>query len=338
MMMSVLASLPSPFAPPQWCAHPHLQSILPTLRIRRATVTRRARTLIRHSKAHVLDCGDGVRLLGHLATQVDAGRAPARDMIVLIHGWEGSADSLYVLSLGSYLFERGCDVFRLNLRDHGPSHHLNEGVFHSCLLDEVIGAIGDVQQRFEPARLSVAGFSLGGNFALRVAADGPQRGLELERAIGICPVLRPRNTVDVIDRGLFLYREYFLYAWKRSLRRKQSLFPKRYRFEHVLKQNTIAGMTELMLEHYSEFASLDHYFEAYALTGDRLASLQVPAHILMSLDDPIIPAMDLDRLAHNPLLELIRSPVGGHCGFMDGWLSESWADRQVARLLNVQAP
>jgi uncharacterized protein len=141
----------------------------------------------------------------------------------------------------------------------------------------------------------------------------------------------------VLDR-LFLYREYFLYAWKRSLERKQALFPRRYRFEHVLKQTSIARMTELMLEYYSEFRSLDHYLEGYALTGDRLGGLQVPAHMLIALDDPIIPARDLDLIARSPLLEVIRSPVGGHCGFMDSWQRESWADRQVARLLGVATP
>lgn len=324
------------FVPPQWFTNPHVQSILPTLRIRRRAVMQRAAELVRQGAPETLDCGNGVRLLGHLATQANAGRPHAHDLVVLIHGWEGNADSLYVLSLGGYLFARGCDVFRLNLRDHGPSHHLNEGVFHSCLLDEVIGAVADVQRRFAPERLSVAGFSLGGNFALRVAANGPQHGLHLERAIGICPVLRPRSTVDALDR-MFIYREYFLYAWKRSLQRKQALFPKRYRFEHVLEQNTIARMTELMLEHYSEFQSLDHYLDGYALTGARLAGLQVPAHMLIALDDPIIPAHDLSLVARSPLLEVIRSPIGGHCGFMDHWRRESWADRQVARLLGVDA-
>ncbi|MET0660564.1 MAG: alpha/beta fold hydrolase [Steroidobacteraceae bacterium] len=324
----------SGFVPPQWFTNPHVQSILPTLRIRRRAVMQRAAALVRQGEPQTLDCGNGVRLLGHLATQASVGRPRARALLVVRPAWEGNADSLYVLSLGGYLFARGCDVFRLNLRDHGPTHHLNEGVFHSCLLDEVIGAVAAVQRRFEPERLSVAGFSLGGNFALRVAADGPQHGLRLERALGICPVLRPRSTVDVLDRT-FIYREYFLHAWKRSLQRKQALFPKRYRFEHVLAQNTIARMTELMLEHYSEFESLDHYLDGYALTGDRLAGLTVPAHMLIALDDPIIPARDLSLIARSPLLDLIRSPIGGHCGFMDSWHRESWADRQVARLLGV---
>src|SRR5690606_22393504 len=113
------------FEPPLWLSNAHVQSILPSLRVRRPLVNSRARELVACSDTRIIDCGDGVRLLGHYASQHTAGRPASRDMVILLHGWEGSADSLYVLSLGSYLFSLGFDVFRLNFRDHGESHHLN---------------------------------------------------------------------------------------------------------------------------------------------------------------------------------------------------------------------
>ena len=145
------------FAPPRWLANAHLQSILPSLKLRRPFLARRARPLIDASETHVLDCGDGVRLLGHYSAQPE-GRE-ARDLVILLHGWEGSADSLYVLSLGAHLYSLGCDVFRLNFRDHGPSHHLNPEIFHSCRLDEVVGAVARVQALWPHQRTSIAGFS-----------------------------------------------------------------------------------------------------------------------------------------------------------------------------------
>jgi predicted alpha/beta-fold hydrolase len=137
---------PAAFAPPSWLVNAHLQSIVPSLRLRRPLVVRRARQMLRFAATQIVECGDGVRLLGHYSSQVAAGRPPARDLVILLHGWEGSADSMYVLSLGSYLFELGCDVYRLNFRDHGPSHHLNEEIFHSCRLDEVVGAVRAIQR------------------------------------------------------------------------------------------------------------------------------------------------------------------------------------------------
>lgn len=323
------------FTPPPWLSNAHVQSIVPSLRLRRPLLMRRARALLACAQTQIVDCGDGVRLMGHYSSQTAAGRAPARDLAILLHGWEGSADSLYVLSLGSHLFKLGCDVYRLNFRDHGPTHHLNEDLFHSCRLDEVVGAVRSIQQATPERRLTIAGFSLGGNFALRVAARAPAAGIHLARAVAICPVLRPHSTMDILEEGSFVYRQYFISKWKRSLRLKQRFFPRRYDFSSILAQRSIKAMTQIMVERYSEFASLDAYLNGYAIVGDALAGLTVPSHLLLSLDDPIIPARDLEQLARTAHLQVTTIAHGGHCGFMDGFNRESWADRQVGRLMGL---
>ena len=90
-----------------------------------------------------------------------------------------------------------------------------------------------------------------------------------------------------------------------------------------------------MVEQYSEFPSLDAYLSGYAIIGDRLAQLAVPSHILLSLDDPIIPARDLQDVARSPQLQIAAIPHGGHCGFMESFARESWADRQIAKIHGV---
>ena len=323
------------FNPPAWLANGHLQSILPSLKVRRPFLMRRARKLVACAQEQILDCGDGVRLMGLYSSQESLGREASKELVVLLHGWEGSSDSLYVLSLGTHLFDRGCDIFRLNFRDHGPTHHLNQDVFHSCRLDEVVGAVYALQQQFPDRRISIAGFSLGGNFALRVAARAPAVGLRLERAFGVCPVLRPHSAMEILERGPFIYQQYFIGKWKRSLRLKQELFPTAYNFASVLAQKSIRAMTELMIEQYSEFPSLDAYLNGYAITGNALANLQVQSHVVAALDDPIIPGTDLEDLPRTPHLHIHAVAHGGHCGFMDGFNRESWADRKIARLMGL---
>lgn len=329
-------SLAATFAPHGWFANAHFQSIVPSLSLRRPFVAGRARQMLAVADTQIVDCGDGVRLLGHYSSQQAAGRPPARDLAILLHGWEGSSDSVYVLSLGSHLFSQGCDVFRLNFRDHGPSHHLNEDIFHSCRLDEVIGAVRSIQSSLPNQRITVAGFSLGGNFALRVAAKAPKVGVEVARAVAVCPVLKPRSTMEVLENGWFIYQQYFINKWKRSLRRKQQCFPKRYDFSKILAQTTIRSMTELLVRNFGEFADLDAYLDGYSITGNVLADLSVPSHILISLDDPIIPAHDLKHLARTPNLHVTSIPQGGHCGFMDTFNGASWADRQIANIMFEQ--
>jgi len=92
--------------------------------------------------------------------------------MVLLHGWEGRSESTYIQLLADTLYRQGVSIARLNFRDHGNTHHLNRGLFHSCRLDEVADAVRAVQDQWQPQQLFLAGFSLGGNFAIRRGQPG----------------------------------------------------------------------------------------------------------------------------------------------------------------------
>lgn len=155
------------FRPPWPLTSGHIQTMLSSSGVRRTLLPRHAYKVLDGAQPVVVDGGDGVRLTGAYTPQKD--QATARGLAVLFHGWEGSVDSTYVLQTGSRLLADGWDVFRLNFRDHGDSHGLNEALFHSCRIDEVVHAVGDIAQRWPSRPMALAGFSLGGNFALRVA-------------------------------------------------------------------------------------------------------------------------------------------------------------------------
>ncbi len=319
-----------PFEPPAWLRNPHLQSILPSIPPRRAHVLRRAGDLLRASRDVLVDCGDGVRLLGHHAAQ-----ANGRGTVLLLHGWEGSAESLYVLSAAAYLYGRGVDVFRLNLRDHGPTHHLNPELFHSCRIAEVVGAVRAVQQLLSGQPLSLAGYSLGGNFALRVAVRAPAAGIRLRRVVAVCPVLDPAHTLERLEHGPWIYRNYFVLKWRRSLLQKRRAWPDLYDLDELLTDRNLTSMTERMVLRYSSFPDLQSYLAGYAIVGPALADLVVPSRIITALDDPLIPASDLGRLATSAALSIVATRRGGHCGFLEGLTGETWADRQLHAVLTA---
>jgi predicted alpha/beta-fold hydrolase len=318
------------FVAPPWLANRHVQSVWPSLPLRRRAVLRRCRDLLEASEPVLLDCGEDVRLLGLRATQERAGRPSAARMVVLLHGWEGSANSLYVLSLGQHLFARGFDVLRLNLRDHGDSHHLNAGIFHSCRIVEVVGAVRRVQREHPDRALSLVGFSLGGNFCLRVGARAPEAGIRIARIVAVCPVLDPGTTLEALERGPSVYRNYFLSKWRRSLQLKQAAWPGDYDFGDMIRDPSLTAMTERMVLKYTDFPDLATYLRGYAITGNVLESLEAPAHLLTSKDDPMILAHDLEAVARPRSLEITITSRGGHCGYMDAVRGPSWIDRRIA--------
>ncbi|HWL62842.1 MAG TPA: alpha/beta fold hydrolase [Steroidobacteraceae bacterium] len=318
---------------PRWpWGHRHFQSILPGL-LPRSGLRRRAAKMLAASRERILDCGDGVRLQALHARPP----GPLRGAAILLHGWEGSADSYYVVSLATRLFAAGVEVVRLNLRDHGNTHHLNEGIFHSCRLPEAVGAVAALAPLLE-APPWLVGFSLGGNFMLRVAASDDVRVPPLAGVVAISPVLHPDSAMVAMEQGLPLYQGYFVRKWSRSLRRKHSLWPGTGVDEPFFRLRDLRRMTAAMVARHTEFPDIGAYLDGYAVTGERLATLRVPATLLAALDDPIIPSHDLQRLAASPHLKLVVTPRGGHMGFMETPWRESWVNDFVLRELGLATP
>jgi hypothetical protein len=322
------------FRPARWLRNHHVQSMLASTAWRRGRLLRESAGLLSAARELLLECGAGVRLQCFISTPAHSRGATA----VLLHGWEGSAGALYMLSLARQLFERGFEVVRLNLRDHGDTHHLNRELFHSCRLPEVIGAVAALQRVCAGRPLQLVGFSLGGNFMLRVAAQAPAAGLDLARVVAVSPVLEPAETLAALQAGMPGYEAYFVRKWLRSLRRKQECWPDCYDFTQLARLRDLKLMTAELVRHHTEFASLEDYLNGYAITGERLSRLEVPSHIVTSLDDPIIPVRGLAALARPPALSITVTRYGGHCGFFEQLRGSTWVERRILTLLGGDTP
>ena len=224
------------------------------------------------------------------------------------------------------LYDQGFDVFRLNFRDHGESHHMNQGLFHSCRLDEVVHALQDVQRITGAENWALSGYSLGGNFALRVAMAAPEAGLSLRQVVAVCPVISPSNTLTAMEEGPRGYESYFIRKWSKSIKVKQSLFPDTYEYDEWYKLGNLRERTGYLATRHYEFESLDQYFDGYSVAGDRLKSIKIPTTILTSEDDMVVPVSDFVDLPDNENIELLVTRYGGHCAFLKNWKMESLAD------------
>ncbi len=315
------------FGPARWAQNPHLQTIFGSLRLR----VLGKNEMIDASNETIVDAGNGARLLGYHSPQ--PGRPP-RGLIILLHGWEGSADSTYILSTGLYFYRRGYEIFRLNLRDHGNSHHLNQALFHGALTEETALAISNIARLLPEGPCYLIGFSLGGNFALRIALRQSVSPISnLKEVFCISPALDPYKSTLAIDSGFPAYRHYFLGKWKRSLRKKQRLFPDRYHFDDILHHDTCMGLTEAIMPYFTQFGSYRDYFRHYTLTGSALGSLTLPVTIFTADDDPVVAGEDFRLLPRSRYLQLSLQKHGGHCGFLDPFPWGCWYERRIACLI-----
>lgn len=317
------------FHPPWPLRSGHIQTMLSSSGVRRQLLPKRAHQVQEEAREVLVDVGHGDRLSGRYTAQ-STGRE-SRGLAILFHGWEGSVDSTYVLQTGSRLLEDGWDIFRLNFRDHGDSHGLNEALFHSCRIDEVVVALGEICRMFPAKAVGLAGFSLGGNFALRAAMLATREAMPLDYVLAVCPIIDPAEGLFSLESDApWIYQAYFMRKWRRSLRQKQQAFPTQTYFELDELNQNMRDLTRSLVLRHTDFGSLEAYLDGYSVAGNRLQGLHIPATILTSRDDPVIPVAAFDQLDLPANVELDIARYGGHCGFIRDFGMTSFTDDYIA--------
>ncbi|TGM42214.1 alpha/beta fold hydrolase [Leptospira levettii] len=252
-----------------------------------------------------------------------------KGIVILVHGWEGSIHSSYIIRTTKHFLAKDYSVYRLNLRDHGDTHHLNEGIFNGSLLEETYDAVLTLAKSVK-SKLPVylAGFSLGGNFVLRMAgkhstAKAEEKIPGLKHCFAFSPALDPKRATIKMDDHPFL-RKYFLNSWKSSLAKKGQLFPHLYSFHDLDKYQSVMELTEKMVKEFSQFRSVDEYFLSYTLSDLFFKTIKVPTTILTSMDDPVIPWKEFTEIPSSAYIDVVIEAKGGHCGFIEDWKRSSY--------------
>lgn len=114
-------------------------------------------------------------------------RASGNDVAVLLHGSAGSSVDMHPLAQA--LQRAGISVLVPDLRGHGADRPHGDVAYVGQLDDDLADLISSKKPEFAEAQWTVLGFSSGGAFALRFAADSPA-GTLVDRYVVVSPYLR----------------------------------------------------------------------------------------------------------------------------------------------------
>lgn len=309
------------FQPHPLVRNPHIQTVLAS------RVVKPTSAMLNVSQEIILEIpvDEGVYLQGFYSPQPEFS---SKGLILLLHGWLGCAESAYILSIGDFLYAQGYAIFRLNMRDHGGTAHLNEGFFHGARLPELFGATQQIAALEKDTPFFMAGFSMGGNFALRLAWCASHEPIpNLKHIISVSPSVNPEEAILGIDRSL--YKNYFLRKWKNHMREKQAAFPKAYYLDDLLEARNSIEVSEKAIPRYTGYTTSKAYYDVYRVSLKQAEEIALPTTIIAAEDDPIIYSTALAPYKGiNPCLTVSLQPHGGHVGFIDifpfrRWLAEA---------------
>ena len=262
------------------------------------------------------DVADDARVRAECHWQPDHRSRPT---LIALHGLEGSSEAHYMRGLADKAFQGGFNVLRLNQRNCGDTEHLSAGLYHSGLTADPIAVVRELVTVDRLDAISVTGYSLGGNLALKLAGDlGTQVPRQLRSACAISPTADLARCVGALER-----RQNAVYQWnfvrnlKRRMRRKAEAFPGRFPLDGLSRVRTVRDFDERFTAPYHGFRDAsDYYHRASALRViDRIT---IPTLVIAAEDDPFVPAAQFSdgAFARNPHVTVVTTPHGGHCGFI----------------------
>jgi predicted alpha/beta-fold hydrolase len=247
--------------------------------------------------------------------------------VVLVHGLEGSSDAGYARSMAYAALTRGYSVVRFNMRSCGGTEHLALSNYHAGQTSDLLEIL---RQRYSGSiRVFLIGYSLGGNVALKLAGElGPEASSLIS---GVCAVSAPIDLAACAEalqrRSNFIYQNRFLSRLKDRIQRRERQAPHLYTTEHLPNVRTITDFDEYYTSKLFGFGTAANYFRTQS-ANQFLERIEIPALLVQSKDDPLVPfaAFDHPAFERNPNLRLIAVEHGGHLGFLARRRPRFWLD------------
>lgn len=306
---------PTTFRPLRLLAHPHAQTLVGNL----LSLARAPR-----SETHLVALPDGDRLAMEVSTP--PGWPDDGPTVALLHGLCGSHRSTYMVRLAAKLVARGVRAVRVNLRGNGSGAGLARRPYHAGCSDDLRAALEALRAGWPRSPVALVGFSLGGNIALKLAGElGPAGPALITQVVGVCPAI----DLEACWRRLLgqpLYERHFVRLLLAEMRRRHAASG-----EPAPALPALISLFDFDDQYTAPRVGHDGALAYYRAASARsvLGAIAVPCRVLLAEDDPIIDPACFDRAPFPAGAEVLRSPRGGHLGFVGALPSWRYMDEVV---------
>ena len=238
----------------------------------------------------------------------------AEALVVLVHGLGGSVESHYMPRGAAAAEAAGLSCLRLNLRG---ADGRGEDYYHAGLTADLHAALASPDLR-RYRRLYVLGYSLGGHVTLRLATEPADPRLAAVAAL-CAPVDLARSQEEIDAPLVWLYRRYLLRHLEALYTAVAARRPVPFPVDRLQEIRTFRTWDDRIVAPRHGFADAADYY-ARESVAPRLGALRIPALLLSSENDPMVPARSVrpGLAGASPLLTVSWLSGGGHVAFPRG--------------------
>lgn len=253
--------------------------------------------------------------------------------VILLHGLEGSSNSAYMLGMARALTTCGLDVIAMNQR--GCSDRMNRlpSAYHSGKSDDLNLVVDHFSKTCD--QLFIAGFSLGGNIALKWAGEYGVHHTRTVKAVAAVSV--PCDLAASGERLSHWRNRHYLVRFLRQLKGKVAGkitgFPDMdLTLQQLARVRTFRDFDDLYTAPFHGFRDAADYYRRCSAQVF-IPAINIPTLLINALNDPFLTESCHAReaCAANPMVRLLTPEFGGHVGFASNTAMTKtfWHEQQV---------
>lgn len=259
-------------------------------------------------------------------------------ILIIIHGLEGSSDSKYIQNLALQARQSKMNVVAMNLRGCSGEPNLLYPSYHSGQTDDLETVVKYLLNTGQYKNIFLTGYSLGGNQILKWLGEIGELQKEIKRAVTVSvPCDLAGSSEEITKYQNSVYRWRFMTTLKEKLKFKAQKFPEKgLSVDYISKISTFVEFDNLYTAPAHGFKNAQDYYHLCS-SKQFIPRIKTPTLLISSLDDTFLsescyPIMEAEK-NKNFYLELTQ--YGGHVGFNSAFqLKKSdWLEKRILNFL-----
>lgn len=239
-------------------------------------------------------------------------------VVVISHGLGGDTNKPYVRGLVKALNSHGWDAVAWHLRGCGKEMNRLPRFYHGGDTPDLHAVITHAIQKHSYRKVSLVGFSLGGNITTRYLGERGDDVLpQISAAVAISAPVDLKASADHLSTGSrVFYMKFFVAGYKKKLRIKHKMMPDKIDITGLDDLRTFREFDSRYNTLWYGFPDADTFYHETS-SGPLIHRIKVPTLFLSALNDPFLPdsCYPHQQAEQNKHVWLETPNMGGHLGF-----------------------
>jgi uncharacterized protein len=256
------------------------------------------------------------------------------NIVILLHGLEGSTRSQYILGLTAALDKTGFDICAVNHRSCSGEMNISKTLYHSGYIDDLIEIVEYHSKRY--ANIHLVGYSLGGSMILNYLGRHQSIPSNVKSAVTFSvPIDLPSSAIMLNHWKNKAYTVQFLMTLNRKIIEKAKQHPTELNVDDYKNIKTLLDYDNRITAPLHGYKDAEDYYQR-ASSKPYLQNISIPTLLVNAHDDSFLapPCFPYEIADGHSYFHFIGTKHGGHVGFASRKHDDYWSDKIVVDWLN----